>query len=53
MESDPSWFREMARKWRDFAAVCNAQDQAKRLKLADELEALAANLERVPAKGGR
>lgn len=45
MTQDPKWLREQAAKWREFAEVCNHADRAKRLKLADELEGLAARLE--------
>lgn len=45
MTNDPSWLREQAHQWREYAEVCNPEDREKRLKLADDLEAMAAELE--------
>ena len=46
MTRDPRWYRDMAAWWRDFAALGPAESRDKRLRLADEFEALADRIER-------
>ena len=46
---DPEWFRELARQWREMAGG-SVKDREQRLTIAEGLEAIAAQLEKLQAK---
>jgi hypothetical protein len=45
---DPEFLREKAHQFRELAEGCNAFSSAKMLALADELDAMAAEVEKRP-----